>query len=228
MNFEEIYRRDWHNFIKFHTEHAGLSNPLLLAGPDNYYGQKVKLFVVGQQTNSWYPSTKIDQDSGSIERLQKNYLEFELGLIYRSPFWDAIRRLEDILGIEENQILWSNLNRVDQNKMRPLKAIEEELADRFAWLPAEMHSAKPDLVVFLTVPQYDSNILTHFKNAQFNRVGAWPDRQLARVEHQALPKFSYRTYHPGYFKRSGQWEEMLEIFEGIRKQYQRDYKPKNF
>jgi hypothetical protein len=187
---------------------AGVSRPLLLYVPDAYHAAAFKLMIVGQETNGWC-------DPGdTVDTLIGIYCGFNLGQkCYRSPFWQAAHRIYRGLNPQgpERAFLWSNLVKVDQNGRRPESAVEEAVS-RLGLLPAEISITQPDVVVFFTGPFYDDRLRSTFRGLTLNPGSA----VIARVEHPDLPVHSYRTYHPGYLRRSRQWHVLDELVSRVR------------
>jgi hypothetical protein len=105
--------------------------------------------------------------------------------------------------------MWSNLFRVDWNDGSVLKADKADLemirAAQRGVLRDEIAILEPRAVVFFTGPNYDFELKDEFGGVDFQALGNVPVRRLARLAHPALPQKTFRTYHPGFLKRSKQW-----------------------
>ena len=214
--FAELYAPFWQDLHHLVLDHPGLSCPLLLDFPDGYWSQSTRLFVVGQQTNSWRNELR---QGMSIELLMAGYKWF-LDSDYHSPFWDAVRAIEGHLGIERGQLLWGNLNKVDQDRGRPAPDVESALCRVFPVLEHELRLAEPDLVVFFTGPYYDGLIARHLPGVRIDPIPGFGNG-LRRLHHSTLPVSSFLTYHPKYLRLSKKWEPVLtritEIYRTDRK-----------
>ena len=182
---------------------------MLIDVPDAYRDTTVKLMVVGQQTNGWgHP------DDG-IEGLLAEYRSFGLGKTYvSSPFWHAAHEIYGSLNPDgpPRGFLWSNLIKVDVAQERPSPAIEE-LISSVGLLQHEVAITQPDVVVFFTGPWYDERLRATFPGVEYERVNDFVNR----LSHDALPERTFRSYHPGYLRRSGNWpviEELKELLGG--------------
>jgi hypothetical protein len=210
--FSDLYKRHWPAFFQYHQSRNDLSPPLLVNPLDNYTCQTTRLFVVGQETKTWYNTEPM-----TIVRLMTIYKdEFKLGMACgkhrRGAFWRFIRCLEQGLGIAKGAMVWSNLNKVDQNGGRPDDDVRDDIFNTFPVLPVEIRLAAPDVVIFLTGWGYDKFLQqTVFPGAQFDAVDGGNGRRLARVVRQGLPTRSFRTYHPSYLQRSGKWAEVRDL-----------------
>jgi hypothetical protein len=217
MDFKSLYSQHWETLFELLMSHRDLSNPLLLNFPEGYQAQPTKLFIVGQQTHSWYNGeVQLSKELNAIDDLMDKYKNgFRLGVKYRSPFWNAARKLEKLFKISDGQILWSNLNRVDRNKGRPFE-IEKPLYEAFPVLSSEIEIAKPDVVVFFTGPYFDDLIALNFPRVKFEAVNSLGKR-LVRVIHGNLPSSSFRTYHPNYMRRKKIEQSVLEMIREASK-----------
>lgn len=215
----QLYWQHWPGFIEFLRPRLelGLSPPLLIDPPAAYYTQSIRLFIIAQQTDSWYNEQFVPECTDTpIRTFMKIYRDdFRLGLRRGGYFWRFVRHLEARLGIEPGCIVWSNLERVDQEKTgtrnrRPVADIETELNTLFPVLKQEIALTVPDVVVFFTGPDYDDQLERIFPNAVRSAIPGFDVRALARVEHPALPKKAFRSYHPGHLVRDRQrWESTL-------------------
>ena len=164
--------------------------------------------VVGQQTLGW--------DLENIRDLLRNYEEFNFGESwYSSPFWNVIRKTESIFGVDMYSIVWSNLNRCDFERARPEADLELQLHKCFPVLKNEVEILKPDILLFFSGPYFDQHIDRSFPGCQFRKAPGFEERTLARIEHDALPHHTYRTYHPNYLRRSGLESKFLKFVKKI-------------
>ncbi len=76
----------------------------------------------------------------------------------------------------------------------------------------------PHVCLFFTGPNYDGFIETIFPGCEFMACGDAPKRELATLVHSALPRASFRTYHPSFLNRRSRWhyiEAMRPLAYGI-------------
>ena len=202
--FRELYQKFWPALEPVLLSDTGMSPPLLLSPPDHYQRQNTRLFVVGQETNTWYNDRLRDKrGDAAIDALMTIYKdEFRLGLKWPTVFWQAVRDVERRLGIETGAILWSNLNKADQNDGPPSRQLEEQLLKVFPVLQSELVISKPDVVIFFTGPAYDRLIASSLEGSHFQPVESTglPEREFAQVKHEVLPERSFRTYHPKHLR----------------------------
>ena len=180
-----------------------LGGPLLIDISDAYRRSMVKLMVVGQQTKGW------GHPEDGIEGLLAEYRRFDLGKTYvRSPFWLAAHEVYESLNPAgpPRGFLWSNLIKVDVAQERPPRAIEE-LISFTGLLQHELSITQPDVVVFFTGPWYDERLRATFPGVEYERVNDFIDR----LSHDELPVQTFRSYHPNYLRRSGNWHVIEQL-----------------
>lgn len=204
----KLYRQYWGNITRFKKAHPKLSGPLLMKIKDCYSKQKIKLFIVGQETRGW-------ASKESVEKQGKVYEEFDFGIDYQykgSPFWKAVRTLEKDFGISEGCIAWSNLNRMDFDGVCPEKDIEKKMITEFSLLWQEIEICKPDIVIFFTGPYYDYLIEDNFRKYKPSKVNKhFNERQLMQLKLPGIHARAYRTYHPNYLSRKKLTKKILKI-----------------
>src|SRR5438876_7896215 len=128
----QLYRTRWRQLFRYRKAKRGCSNPLLINLSAEYYRQPTKLFVVGQQTNTWYNRHVVSSGPASAESLVSIYRDrFRLGDCYNPIFWQAVRQLETSFGITPHAVAWSNLNRFDLRGTRPSAEEEEQMGILF-------------------------------------------------------------------------------------------------
>jgi len=203
----EVYRKFWNNLKdalqKINTVNLKISDPLLLYAFPEYEKAKVKLLIVGQQTCGWSDDSGDTLDADPIKKVMERYKNFHLGEKYKkSPFWYSSHDLYNKLNPDGPAygFLWSNLIRVDQNCQRPKELIENVVCESSPLLAYEINLLKPDIVVFFTGPYYDNRLKKTFGKLTFEKVEGFRERVLSRIQHDGLPKYSFRTYHPNYLR----------------------------
>jgi hypothetical protein len=182
----------------------GISNPLLVEVAPEYEKTSRKLLIVGQQTSGWEDNFGDHLGHDPVRELMAAYTRFELGRWYRAtPFYQASYVVQMSLNPSGPAFgfAWTNLVKIDQGAMRPRPDIENLVAERFPVVADEIRMLSPDVVIFFTGPYYDDRLKKTFPGATMSPIDAGED-YVARVQHEALPRLSFRTYHPGYLARS--------------------------
>ncbi len=218
-----------------------LGCPFLPFPRDRWHEASHRLLIVGQEpwewgfgvenTNPWpYPpiwslSNFIDQNS-SVDALTHGYRThtYEIQSRYPvGPFGQASAFFIDSLSRDGiGEVLTTNLVRctlwdaqAGDTRVPLPTATAQERQPILDWqrgcLSGEIQVLAPTSVLFLTGPQYDEVLRDEFPLASFERVPNQDARQVARVRHERLPAASFRTYHPGYLRRSGKWLLLKEL-----------------
>jgi hypothetical protein len=115
----------------------------------------------------------------------------------------------------------------DRGSRSPLSnATREELRAIRQWqrncLTREIETLRPSSVVFFTGPYYDDDLRDEFAGLRFEEVDGRDLRQFARLRHDSLPESSFRTYHPGYLKRSKRWPWLQKLASQLGDEYVHD------
>lgn len=215
MTFRDLYANHWDRFETYRRSEPTISPPLLVEPPEAYWTQPVRLCVLGQETHSWYDEP-FGQRTGleAIDYLLGIYRhDFALGIHYNSPFWSTVRQLEMSLGITPGAVVWTNLNKVDQNSRRPSRDVEAAIRNVFPVVPEEIRLAQPHVALFFTGPHYDALLTAIFPGAIITPVS----RFLATVTHESLPETSIRTYHPRFLRMQKILKDTIQkILDRIR------------
>jgi hypothetical protein len=225
MNEElaELYKSVYDGLMKALAPFSSVSQPLLCRVPDGYTKTFIRLMVVGQQTYGWDTSPRAD----GVPALMDLYRDFDLARTCPDrgkPFWSAMHQVFCGLNPDspERSFIWSNLVKVDQRGNRPDPQVEE-IVSVHRLLPKEIAITCPDAVAFFTGPDFDTRLKATFPNCHFEQVTpSTPTKVLARLVHPELPRSSFRTYHPGYLRRSGQWQTVGDLITHIRNDQNRN------
>jgi hypothetical protein len=86
-------------------------------------------------------------------------------------------------------------------KGRPPRNIQEAEDEYFHVIPDEVKILNPNIILFLTGPDYDDAIRKNFGELEYAEIPPYTERQLAKV---SIPKteFACRTYHPNSLWRN--------------------------
>jgi len=216
-----------------------LSNPFLIKCLPEYRKAERKVLFVGQETNGWESFetslSKLNfgdreaQRDRIIEYLQWMYEDFRVTRKWDyTPYWRGVRRLYQAISPNQGDdgFLHTQLVRFDLNNTRPPLHVEELLQKEYNVLPIEINALTPEVVVFLTGPDYDERIIKTFRNVGgdklvFEQIEGMKHNGLVRLAHASLPYHTYRTYHPGYSLRNDECvfkpieEKIIELLKII-------------
>ena len=194
------------------------TNPLLLSiDEEKYLNSEIKVLFLGQETNDWG-----NNFTGNIEETLEIYDDFYNSKYalnsYGGHFWNGINRFIELLEkkFSEKRInyTWSNVVKIgasgrDQN--HPENYIYNIELEYFKVLEKELEILRPDIILFVSGPNYDSNIEKNLKGVEFNTCNSsFSKRQIAKLKFKEFNNI-YRTYHPNYLWRNN----INEYFETI-------------
>ena len=181
--------------------------PLLLRiWEEEYLSAPVKLMVFGQEATGWSNQANDKIEENDAKSLTEEYLIHDMGRDkMNSAFIRTMHSINIRLGNPDtNCFVYNNIlkfakendhgypsDRVMDAEMRYLDVIQDEV-----------DILKPEVCVFLTGVDYDSDIEKKFNGAEFFPVSGFDENWLAQVKHPHLPQKSFRTYHPGHIRKS--------------------------
>jgi hypothetical protein len=230
------------NFDSIGLVAEDFSPPLLLNVTNDYCAASTKIMVYGQETYGWIWDDKLTADyphyphnwtfsnqhslkdflesDDSVESLCWGYAAFSCAQYQprnkNSPFWRAFREVQNGPDVG---VMWSNISRVDYKGGSILSADESARnileSQQATLMLRELSVLKPDACIFFTGPDYDCILKNIFHGMKYVEFGSAPTRELGRVEHAALPRHSFRTYHPRYLNRSRKWHYLDAISRAL-------------
>jgi len=227
-----LYSKYWGGIYevlrKFRHEGYNVSYPLLLYVFRDYTETKIKLLIIGQQTEEWNRMGEPEESDDIICELMRSYRDFRLGddaSNPSSPFRRTARNLYMGLnpGYPRYGFMWTNLIKVDQQNgyegsTRPIEEIEEAICEVFPVVPHEVRILEPDVVVFFTGPSYDKRLEKTFLGVKFIRVSGISKKELSLIRgNEVLPELTFRTYHPNYLQRTRKLERIIKAIVEITK-----------
>jgi len=216
-----LYKENWENlktaFVKILEEEQfeqKPTNPLLIyLNEKEYLNADIKVMIFGQETNDWGKNF-----NGQLVETLEIYDEFyNTGYAinnYGGHFWNGYNRFINLLkkNYKDKKIctVWNNIVKIgasgrDQN--HPKDYIYDVEIKNFLIIEKEINVLKPDIILFLTGPNYDSNIKNHFHDVQFMECDSkFSTRQISELKIQNS-KNVFRTYHPNYL-----WRNNIDLY----------------
>ena len=191
--------------------------PLLIYfdNEENFNNSDIRIMVYGQETNSWY-----NEFHNSQKEILNNYNDFYNGgecWSYGGQFWNGVSRF---LGTLRNKypdkkvdLIWNNIVKIGkyEDKGFPPDYIYEVEREYFSVIKDELRIIKPNVVLFLTGPNYDSVIEDNFGKIAYTKLhNGFSERQISKLSIPGIP-FAFRTYHPNYLWRN----DIDSYFESI-------------
>ncbi len=213
----KLYKRNWDDLsrelnliIQDEKYKQKPTNPLLLSVKDKnvYLNSDIKVLFLGQETNSWG-----NVFNGDIQKIIQKYNNFYHSCkalnSYGGYFWNGINRFISLMNskfIDKSiSYLWSNTVRIGAARKAenmPADYIYEIELKYFKVLEEELDILNPDVILFVSGPNYDKNIKAILDGVEFlNFNSNFKKRQLAKVQYKNF-KNIYRTYHPKYLWRN--------------------------
>lgn len=206
----QLYHSHWDGFLAeaSRLENAAVKSacPLMIqVDEEKYKSAALRVMYVGQETRGWSsPGAKSMTDH--LERYRRFFLEENyLGSSKKSVFWRAVKDFDNFFserfGSGNVASVWNNVAKIGLRDKRGMNEDVRNLGHQF--FPVffrEVEILAPDVIVFMTGPDRDRDILRHFPNAKIGRaVEGIPRRQLAAIDFLNFSAVAIRTYHPRYF-----------------------------
>lgn len=189
---------------------SNLNGPFLMSPGSSYCDQKIRLLVIGKESFGWYKEI----DNPEIQ--MKNYENFILSSDSKgSPFWNIISKIKTLLGNQRFSCLTTNINKFDVDKKSPKGKNLEIISGIDSMLIDEIRISKPNVCIFFTGPSLDFRIDSIFSGIEFIEIPGFKVRQLCQLKHQALPKHTFRSYHPNYLRLSKREPRFIEAIEQL-------------
>lgn len=176
------------------------TNPFLISIPDNYDSYKNRIMIFGQETNGWCSECGNSSEySNSIDKSIETYREFYLdGRVYNSssPFWNEFKRIRHEILKEKNALfLWNNVNKIGRVGVGNLQEINNIQFNYFQVIKEEIKAFKPNIMIFLTGPNYDFFIKSNI--GEFNQREIYDSIWEITFNDEFLkPIKTIKTYHP--------------------------------
>lgn len=210
--------------------------PLLLkVNEERYNKAELKVMVFGQETNGWEHQvcpivTPVEQSSEIIDITVKGFMDYYRKFLdgwgINSPFWHYLKRIQNTLSVslpdKTIEIVWNNIYKIgnkEKGKNRPVKLIRDFENEYFNLIREEIEILKPDVIIFLTGPNYENRV-----KKIFPIVSSIP--LVSSIRQEELSKFqfengvsAYRTSHPNYLQLSKKAKYIDFLCDDLLEQY---------
>ena len=201
--------------------HGGPANPLLIRPPDNYTSSTLKIMYFGQETNGYEGPFNKTQGVQHLLRVYDAFANKAGWKRYRGFFWTAVPKFNEAFSRIDSNFAFTTNNLIkvgmDWSKGSPPEPVLKWQGNWTRLIREELRILDPDVVIFMTGPNYDRCIERAFGPFALEAVGEWPTRQLSRIISPELPAATFRTYHPGYSLRHDFYEHLAEIVGEFKK-----------
>ncbi len=211
----ELYENHWENLclnlneiLEDEKQIQKPTNPLLInLDKVQYENSDIKVLIFGQETNDWEMNF-----NSSIEHSLSTYNDFYNSgecFIYGGHFWNGFRKFLNSLKENFNDkkicAVWNNVIKIgvsgrDQNK--PNNVIYNIEKENFNIINDEINILKPDIILFMSGPNYDNEIRNSLSDIEFIKLSdEFSVRELSKILFKNYNNI-YRTYHPNYLYRN--------------------------
>lgn len=220
----------------------GISYPFFTGVSDEYENASKKIMIVGQETRGWSQYkpdwTTVDSQKWAVDYLRyqlyySNDAELKERLKIKkrnsSPFWGFFKAFS-----KENVVpCWNNIDKAQRNineKTMPLTIdIERKLNQKlpgsdFTLFQKEIEIIKPDVIVFITGPDYHNTMEVAMNLEENSLQGVGLTTQTGCIDISSITNLgipTFWTYHPRYISSSKNElcrdEIVSKIMEGFHK-----------
>lgn len=209
-----LYVKHWPTLRDLMLEDSSLSTPYLAQAWEGYESARIRLVIVGKETNGWVDREPVLSEGaeGAVDLLMSEYRKFKLGLAYkgRASFWTPAHELYRRINPDgpEMGFVCLNASKMDSKSRMPKKSVMEAQV-RTGLLLDELNILNPHVVIFHTGPTYD-----YWLKQWIPDLLLMGDAWLAHAQSVGLPDKSWRTYHPRYLNYMGRRAEIYDQIIG--------------
>ena len=189
------------------------TNPLLLSidNEDEFKKSDIRVMIFGQETNDW-KEPEYDDDIQFVLDIYNDFYNTGYCYNYGGQFWNGVNRFRKMLAEKypdkKISYLWNNVVKIGKfnDKGCPPDYIYEVERKYFSVIKEEIDIIKPNVILFLTGPNYDNKISDTFGPVAYSALSPFSERELSKI---SIPNVdvAFRTYHPGYL-----WRNDIESF----------------
>jgi hypothetical protein len=182
------------------------TNPFFITTPDDYHLASNRIMIFGQETNTWCNECGNNSEySNSLNKSIEIYRKFYLdGGIYNypGPFWNEFKRIKHEIQKTKNAVfLWNNVNKIGRIGKGNISELNEIQFEFLKIIRDEIKLLKPNIMVFLTGPDYDKFITKNIGEFEQKEISdsIW---EITFVDESLKSIKSFKTYHPNslYFQ----------------------------
>lgn len=183
------------------------TNPLLLFvdNEEEFKGADIRVMIYGQETNGWLEG--FNSDMKPILDCYNNFYNGGQCWSYGGHFWNGVSKFWTMLEAKypnkKIRYIWNNIVKIGKSDEKgfPPDYIYEIERKHFSIIKEELQILKPNVVLFLTGPNYDSVIADNFGQLKHSALSPFSERWLSKIE-LIDAEFAFRTYHPNFLWRN--------------------------
>lgn len=188
--------------------------PFMIRVPDDY-DEKVKIMIIGQETNGW-PGEMDKEPEKSMQGYKRFWIDKESKYSKTGTFHQVLNKFQKMLDKERTSCIWNNIIKIGK-KDKIGTPPDEMITWQHKWFDItkrEVELLKPNVVIFLTGPNYDLFIKKTFGEFTVSKATQRKTRQLAKLNFLDNKEIiAFRTYHPNYLRQSGLENEILNYLK---------------
>ena len=197
---KEVYEKYWDGYLTHIRNNPNIkaANPYLIVTSSDYYEKKQRVMICGQETQGWGNEFDNCPEKATMDAVLRIYAGFVNGGGYNSPYWQFINSLKK--DCPDVSFVCNNIVKIGK-KYGP--GCDDQINDltlkHFPVIPEEIKVLHPDLILFLTGPNYDWRIrkaLGNFKTKQVENIKRFDE---IIFDDTTLPR-AFRCYHPRYLR----------------------------
>ncbi len=225
QKLKKLYETHWNDLIEC-SEGTDAAYPLLIKVNDEYQKAKIKVMIVGQETDGW--CGKLEEGKKDTESVLNTYFNY----FYKSkdknrrPFWNRKNfkyfqeQLTKKLSTNTISFIWNNVSKIGKvTKGKPTKKIDELEKESFNIFEEELKILKPDIIIF-TIGRRKIPI-QHQENKPLE------DKYIFEINFINYPEIiAFSTYHPNARIKGGKKELKKDIVNLIVQRYNKSLEEK--
>lgn len=201
---KDVYQKYWDGYITHIRNNPNIepANPFLIVEPSGYQERAKKVMICGQETQGWGNEFDDRPESATLEAILNIYAGFVNRGGYNSPYWQFINSLKR--ACPDVGFVCNNIVKIGKKHGPGCdNQINELTLKYFPVIPEELNILKPDLILFLTGPNYDWRIRKTIGDFKTKNIGNIKRFDEIIFHNPLLPK-AFRCYHPRYLRHCGE------------------------
>lgn len=235
---DELYREYLEHIfqnkeIETRIENHKISSPQLLditTPKGKYLESDYRIVFVGKETAGWFNKEQRDkaglininrQFNKYIHALKSIYKEHDFGAKHKTPFFKFIELFigkfdKTSSSNKSTGYLFTELLRHDEKGKGLSEAlIHEATYNNNYILRKELEILNPDVLIFLTGPNYDRYIKQTYPNAVFKEIEGYSSNQASIIKNIPNVRTAVRIYHPRYLSYTNTTSEYSNLLINI-------------
>lgn len=204
-----LYSQNWSGYIENVRKTTDSAYPFLILPRKSYCEHNKRIMICGQETQGWGNELDgVNPEEVSPQRIMNIYNGFVNSGAYNSPYWNFSHRIEEAL--PDARSVHNNIVKVGKRSGAGCNDSINALAlQHFNVFRSELDILRPNVILFLTGPNYDWRIKSVLGEFSAKPVTSGMFIDSLTFSNPSLPP-AVRTYHPGYIQRQGMFQQYAE------------------